>query len=248
MLIKPPEVEDCPLPVYTVRESPKAKHIRLKVSIEHGVEVIVPKGFDQEQIYDLLKKKQTWLRIASERIEEHRKFLEPGTGNLPDNIALKAVGEDWQVEYDATASGISIGERPGNRLIVHGNIEDEAACKLTLQRWVDRKAHTHLVPWLQEVSAANSLPFGKTLVKGQKSRWASCSRHKTISINRKLLFLPRHLVRYIFVHELSHTVHMNHSEKFWALVCVMEPDYKKLNDELRDAWRYIPTWMENMHR
>ncbi|MBW4523363.1 MAG: M48 family metallopeptidase [Scytolyngbya sp. HA4215-MV1] len=250
LTLKPREINPRPLPDYTVRESPKAKHIRLKVSIEHGVEVIVPKGFDQDRIPDILQKKQTWLGAASDRIEEQRKFLEPKPfGNLPEYVALRAVGEDWKVEYQATASSkVATAEKPGNRLIVRGNIEDEFACKLALHRWIARKAHSYLVPWLKEVGEINNLPFCKTLVKGQRTRWASCSRHKTISINHKLLFLPQHLVRYVFIHELSHTIHMSHSKKFWALVCLREPDYQKLDDELRDAWRYVPAWMEKTKR
>jgi hypothetical protein len=246
LTLKPREVEQQPLPDYTVRESPKAKYLRLKVSIENGVEVIVPKGFNRDRIPDILKKKQVWLGAASDRVEEQRKFLEPKPfGNLPDYVALRSVGEDWKIEYHTTSSkNVSTIEKPGNRLIVRGDVEDETACKLALHRWIARKAHAYLVPWIREVSEMNNLPFEKILVKGQRTRWASCSRHKTISINHKLLFLPRHLVRYVFVHELSHTIHMNHSKRFWRLVGVMEPNYKKLDEELRNAWRFVPAWME----
>jgi hypothetical protein len=69
----------------------------------------------------------------------------------------------------------------------------------------------------------------------QKTRWASCSRHRTVSLNMKLLFLPPELVRYVFVHELCHTVHMNHSREFWRFLAVKEPRYKELDKQLRTA-------------
>jgi predicted metal-dependent hydrolase len=100
-----------------------------------------------------------------------------------------------------------------------------------------------LVPWLREISREKHLPFGRTLMKMQKTRWASCSRHRTVSLNVKLLFLPPELVRYVFVHELCHTVHMNHSREFWRFLAVKEPGYKELDKQLRTAWRLVPAWI-----
>ena len=112
-----------------------------------------------------------------------------------------------------------------------------------LRRWLARRCHDALVPWLREISREKHLPFGRTLVKMQKTRWASCSRHQTVSLNMKLLFLPPELVRYVFVHELCHTVHMNHSREFWRFLAAKEPGYKELDSQLRTAWRLVPAWI-----
>ena len=48
--------------------------------------------------------------------------------------------------------------------------------------------------------------------------YCSCSTRGTISLNYKLLFLPRPLVRYVLLHELCHTRQSNHAVAFWALV------------------------------
>ena len=77
----------------------------------------------------------------------------------------------------------------------------------------------------------------------QKTRWASCSRHKTISLNLKLLFFQPALVRYVFIHELCHTVHMNHSRKYWRLLLAKEPNCMALDKQLRTAWRLVPAWV-----
>ena len=64
--------------------------------------------------------------------------------------------------------------------------------------------------------------------------------YRTISLNVRLLFLPEPLVRYVLLHELAHTQKMNHSSFFWAIVQTLEPDYQRLDAELRSAWRAIP--------
>lgn len=43
------------------------------------------------------------------------------------------------------------------------------------------------------------------------------------------------LVRYAMIHELSHTIHMDHSNEFWRLVAVHEPSYRVLDQALREA-------------
>ena len=59
----------------------------------------------------------------------------------------------------------------------------------------------------------------------------------------KLMFLPYHLVRYVIIHELCHTVHLNHSLKYWQLVKQVEPDFQLLEKELGEASRFVPDWI-----
>jgi predicted metal-dependent hydrolase len=64
-----------------------------------------------------------------------------------------------------------------------------------------------------------------------------------VSLNCSLLFLTWEVVRYLFVHELAHTKHMNHSASFWRLVQKFEPDYRRLDRDLLAGWRTVPGWV-----
>lgn len=230
---------------YTVRESPRAKHPRLKVSIKDGLEVIVPEGFDKSLIPKILSKKRRWIKSAKGKIDQQAKFIIPESDIvLPDHISLRAIGEGWRLHYrEGKARWASAYENGTDQLIIRGNIQDKTACKAALKRWLARKARATLVPWLQQVCIDNSFKFNRFFIKCQKTRWASCSRHKSISLNLKLLFLPRELVRYIFLHELCHTIYMNHSQKYWNLLASKEPGYIILDQELRNAWKLVPNWV-----
>lgn len=233
-----------PAAPYTVRESPRARYVRLKLSVRDGLVVVVPKGFDRRRIPGLLEQKQRWIEKASEKIERQRDFLRAGApDSLPERILLRAIGEEWSVSYQSTgAARVAAVEREGHRLHVYGNTGNVPACREALARWMNRKAHERLVPWLEQIAREKGFHIGRVLVRSQKTRWGSCSRRGTISLNQNLLFVPPDLAQYVFLHELCHTVHLNHSARFWALLRQYSASYKELHRELRAAWQMAPAW------
>jgi hypothetical protein len=234
------------LPGYRVRESLKAKHVSLKMSVQGGLEVIVPKGFDPARIPEILQTKQGWIEKTIERLEEQRQQLALEYSHaLPSELNLRAIDQLWQVEYQSTTTHrVTLTEKDRSRLILRGDVRNEDACKSLLQQWLTHKASQRLVPWLWLVSQELDLSFNKATIRGQKTLWASCSATRNISLNYKLLFLPPRLVRYVFVHELCHTIHLNHSAHFWALVEEKDPNYKPLDLELRQSSHFVPGWLE----
>lgn len=234
------------IPEYTVKESPRARHARLKLSMREGLVVVVPKGFDHDRIPGILKKKKHWIETAQDKIETQRKFFEPEPpGKVPERLMLRGIGEEWAVDYRATESPyVTAVERPGNRLLVFGDTDNAEACKAALRRWLNRKTHEHIKEWVERLAEEGGFDLRRVLVKSQRTRWASCSKNKTISLNLKLIFIPADLIRYALIHELCHTERMNHSKEFWAIVRDHEPDFRALDDKLRSAWRYVPAWLD----
>jgi predicted metal-dependent hydrolase len=71
-------------------------------------------------------------------------------------------------------------------------------------------------------------------IRNQKTRWGSCSRKGNLNFNYKIVHLPEKYLDYIIVHELCHLQEFNHSKKFWYLVAIAIPDYKKIRKEIRN--------------
>ncbi|MGB3766114.1 MAG: SprT family zinc-dependent metalloprotease [Phormidesmis sp.] len=238
-----------------VRESGRAKHVSIKISVVGEVEVVVPVGFDRAQLPELLEKRRDWIEKTRSRLinaaadtPEDWRVKKPETVSFrwqSDELAETAENEVWQIEYlkgqrDRTQC-IPFAD---NRLTIKGNIENIPACQAVLRKWLAHRAQKDLSPWLRQLGFELALPCRRISVRGQKTRWASCSSQKDISLNYKLLFLPRPLVHYVLVHELCHTVHMNHSKDFWQLVGEKQPDYKQWEKQLKTGWRYVPRWVE----
>lgn len=69
--------------------------------------------------------------------------------------------------------------------------------------------------------------YNKITIKNLVSRWGSCSTKGNLNFNCLLMLPPDYVIDYIVVHELCHLREMNHSEKFWAEVEKIMPDYQR---------------------
>lgn len=232
------------LPNFGVRHSPRAKNLRLKVTREAGLLVVVPKGYDEKRIPALLKQKRIWIADALRRVGETRRFLEPEpVVHLPDNVQLVALGETWPVIYRGGESHTGIRLRADKGILVVSGLDlNRDAVIGKLKDWLRTKVREGLFPLAEKLAGKHHLKLGGLMVKSQRTRWASCSAQRNLALNTKLLFLSPDLVRYAMIHELCHTVHMNHGPEFWRLVAAHEPSYKALDQTLRDAWKAVPPW------
>ena len=223
---------------YSIRRSRRARHVRLHITPTEGVVVIVPLGFDAGQVPALLEEKRGWIDRKLASIERIAVDLTP-----PSNIDLKAIGQSRAIVYRPTQSEKVTARQTDDELILSGATVDDAKCVAALKRWLARQAKHHLVPWLETSSDMHELPFRKVTVRGQKTRWGSCSSRQTISLNYQLLLLEPELVQCVLVHELCHTRHLNHGAEFWQLVERCEPDHRALHQRLKREWARLPGWL-----
>jgi len=234
-----------PLPEYNVRHSAKARNVRLKVTPEDGLVVVVPRGYDEMRIPAILNRKKEWIADAMDRAARTRRFLEPKPCTyLPDRLNLQAVSEIWTVKYcrDGTRAGIALRADAGTITMTGGSITRADAVR-KLNDWLRLRVRDSLFPLAQSLADKHRLPLRRLLVKSQRTRWASCSAKRNLALNTKLLFLPPDLVRYVLIHELCHLREMSHSRQFWLLVQSICPEYKALDARLRDAWKTVPSWV-----
>jgi predicted metal-dependent hydrolase len=87
-------------------------------------------------------------------------------------------------------------------------------------------AATEFPPKVYEFATAHQLTVGRITVRNQRSRWGSCSRRGTVSLNWRLIQTPPFVRDYIFLHELMHLRQMNHSARFWREVESVCPGYE----------------------
>jgi predicted metal-dependent hydrolase len=94
------------------------------------------------------------------------------------------------------------------------------------------KAKLSLTPRVEALATEHGFKYSKLRFSTASTRWGSCSNKGTISLNIALVNLPDRLIDYVILHELSHTVHMNHSKKFWEHLEYVCPSSKNLKKQI----------------
>ncbi len=231
-------------PEFTVRVSARAKYPGLRYSVRNGLEVVVPRGLNMSKadIREMIERHRDWIHKTRKRIAAHAEHM-PIDPEPPREIRLPHFDETRSVEYVSTRRKSVVVEEEGDGLVVRGNISERDLCRDACRRWLIGRYEDFLGDMLLDLSRAADLPFRQVRVRGQKTRWGSCSSDGNINLNIKLIYLPLPVMQYVMLHELCHTVHMNHSRSFWRLVEELDPDYREHEKALKDANRLIPDWL-----
>ncbi|TDR33145.1 M48 family metallopeptidase [Hydromonas duriensis] len=85
----------------------------------------------------------------------------------------------------------------------------------------------YLCQQARHYAQTHHLRYRVIVLSNAKTLWGTCRSDGTLRLNWRLVFLDTTLVDYVLAHELSHTVHMNHSRLFWHQVAQLCPDYKE---------------------
>jgi predicted metal-dependent hydrolase len=105
-----------------------------------------------------------------------------------------------------------------------------------LQQDIDlrNRAINYLPDEINRLAKQHGLNYQAVKIRKSKTRWGSCSSKATINLSFYLMLLPSHLIEYVLLHELCHTIEMNHSVAFWALLDRhTNGNSKELRKELR---------------
>ena len=94
---------------------------------------------------------------------------------------------------------------------------------IELHMW--QQAARQLPKRVADLAELHGIEVMRVTVRNQRSRWGSCSRRGTISLNWRLIQTPEQVRDYIILHELAHRRHMNHSQRFWQEVERLCPEY-----------------------
>jgi hypothetical protein len=216
---------------YTLKRSERAKNLRLKVDMENGLVITVPHLFDCGSLEIILKEKQDWVLDKLDYVAQVRQSLLI-SGKRPGRYVLYR-GREYQVEVETNKTSACVVEIIDDKIVVRlseGSGKDSA---VVLEYWLKSMARLLINQRIRVINNVLKLRFNRVAIRGQKTRWGSCSQLGNLNFNWRLVMAPLPVMDYIVAHELLHLVEPNHSKKFWSLVESICPDYKACREWLK---------------
>jgi hypothetical protein len=228
---------------WSVRQSARARRLSVRVFRNGGVEIVVPPRTPPHRVSAFVSEHREWIE------RQRRRAAPPADWPFPPAmLSLSGIGEEWRCAIVASNGRMALREQMdrdggGLELQLNADLQDRERLRRALTRWLVERAHQRLDGPLRALAEQMGVSPGNLQVRCQRTRWGSCSRRGTISLNVCLLFQRPEVLRYLMIHELSHLRHMNHSPRFWAEVARHEPEWKTLDRELLQGWRRVPAWI-----
>jgi predicted metal-dependent hydrolase len=208
-----PEAGAAPI-AYRIRRSDRARRVRVTVDPARGVEVVLPRRAPERDAAAAVDELQGWIRRRLREQDGARALVAARGDGLPYLGSVLTVHPE---------TGRLRVHRRGEELLVPAGGERTAA----LERWYRRAARAEIAPRLDRACALAGSSYTALTIRGQRTRWASCSRTGAMSFNWRLLLAPAPVLDYVVWHEVCHLEVMDHSPRFWALLAGHWPDYRE---------------------
>jgi predicted metal-dependent hydrolase len=214
---------------YRIRRSDRALHARILVGAD-GVEVVVPRRFPLRNVEPFVQEKRPWIERTLKRLRDSEEAFPPAQvrngGEVPylgERFSLAVRVEHGRVRAHVArrGSGLRVALGPATPL------------REALEAWYRRRARAEVAHRLDAAVRRAGRSYERLQIRGQRSRWASCSTSGTMSFNWRLLLAPAEILDYVVEHEVAHLDVQDHSERFWRLLATRCPEWREHEHWLR---------------
>jgi predicted metal-dependent hydrolase len=206
-----------PIPLVLI-PNPRARRYVLRLRSDGSARVTIPRGGSATEARRFVNRQHEWLERQWQRLAERP----PRTKEWLVGMEILFRGETVRIMAGNHAESGRI--QLGQELIKATDLAGDLRPVIEKHLW--RLAAQELPPRVLAFAALHQLSVRRVTVRNQRSRWGSCSRRGTISLNWRLIQTPVYVQDYIVLHELCHLREMNHSSRFWREVERVCPDYE----------------------
>ena len=216
-------------------KSPRAKRLNMSLRPFQDVRVAVPKGMTFAQAEAFVAERKKWIqrhRPKIQTIEQRYTIFDEQTSFRTRHHQLRIVRSDSRSLSVRTVQGEILVVCPAGQDLR----ADEVQCAIRegIERAWRKEAKAYLPPRVKALAEQHGLTYQQLRIKNIRSRWGSCSEYNNLNFSLHLMRLPDHLIDYVILHELIHTVEKNHSKRFWERLEQVCCGAKKLDRALKD--------------
>ena len=202
------------------------KTLSIIVERDRSITVRAPHRTTKKQIEKALNRKKLWLYEKINHIQKYPKKVKQKEFVSGENVMY--LGRNYKLDVSANSQdGIHFNQR-----FTIAKQSRITASEL-FRNWYIEKAHEKIVPKAKFYAKQLGVNYNKIMILNLKMRWGSCTLNNNLNFNWRLIKAPMYVIDYIIVHELTHLIESNHTEKFWNIVSIQVPRYEKAKKWLR---------------
>ncbi len=211
------QIDSQTIPIQFARNH-RARRYIIRVQQDGSVRATVPRVGSIKEARAFAERNADWILKQLQQRREHPAHSTPwqhGTGILYRGERISLI-----VSPNHDGHVVQVADQT-----LH--VPHIANLRPAIERHLRKLAASELTAQTMELAKLHGLTVKRVTIRNQRSRWGSCSRHGTISLNWKLIQMPDAVRDYVIWHELAHTREHNHSQRFWRLVEELCPDYRE---------------------
>lgn len=212
----------------------KRKTISIIVERDRRVVVHAPMNTSEALIEKEVKNRK---RLIQGKISRNQKypFLKPAK-QFVSGETLLYLGKYYK---------LYVTDRPDDRVSFDnkffiGKTSQQKANKL-FKQWYIKAAREVLIPKVKVIAKQLGVSYNNINIINLKYRWGSCTPKDNIHFNWRIIKAPMTVIEYIIVHELTHLLEANHTPEFWNRVAVMQPEFAKAKNWLKQYGAELET-------
>jgi predicted metal-dependent hydrolase len=208
---------------YTVRRSPRARQVSLRVLPAAGLEVVVPARGRLPDIAVVLRQHTPWILRTIDRVTPANQICRP----LEDGASVPYRGDAYRlcvVAASVLRPVVTLDEASQTLIVRHNPVRHELA--LVLAQWYRQQARIILTGRANYFAARLGVSYQRLAIRDPRSRWGSCSAAGGLNFSWRLVLAPPAILDYVVIHELAHCRELNHSARFWTIVAAHCPAYR----------------------
>ena len=201
---------------YRIRRSDRARRARIVVRAE-GVEVVVPTRASLRRVEPFVAERRPWIERTLRRLREAERAIEPARLEHGGEVRYLGRRLELRVSVEEGRARARVRQRGGTLEVTVGR-PGRGPVRSALEAWYRRQARAEVGRRLDAACARAGRGYARLSIRGQRTRWASCSSSGAMSFNWRLLLAPEAVLDYVVEHEVAHLDVADHSPRFWALL------------------------------